>query len=146
MAKKTKSPFPTREQILKYIQETPGRVGKRELARAFQLDAGQKILLKKELKSMAEDGLIERAHGKRYGQPGTLPSVSVLEISGTDIDGEILAKPIEWKFDAPPPLIYMAPMRAGQRALANGERVLAKLERLADMHEGRIVYEARTIR
>ena len=146
MAKKTKSPFPTREQILKYIQETPGRIGKRELARAFQLDAGQKILLKKELKSMAEDGLIERAHGKRYGQPGTLPSVSVLEVSGTDIDGEILAKPIEWKFDEPPPLIYMAPMRAGQRALANGERVLAKLERLADMHEGRAVYEARTIR
>jgi len=95
---------------------------------------------------MAEDGLIERAHGKSYGQPGTLPSVSVLEVSGTDIDGEILAKPVEWKFDAPPPLVYMAPMRAGQRALANGERVLAKLERLADMHEGRIVYEARTIR
>jgi len=131
---------------VKYIQETPGRVAKRELARAFQLDAGQKILLKKELKKLTAEGLIERAQGKRYGQPGTLPSVTVLEVAGTDIDGEILAKPVEWKFDAPPPIIYMAPMRAGQRALANGERVLAKLEQLADVIEGRTVYEARTIR
>lgn len=146
MPKKTKSPFPTREQILQFIQETPGRVGKRELARAFQLDAGQKIMLKKELKNMADEGKIERAHGRRYSQPGTLPSVTILEVSGTDIDGEILAKPVEWKFDAPPPVIYMAPMRAGQRALANGERVLAKLELLADVIDGRAVYEARTIR
>ena len=146
MAKKTKSPFPAREEILKYIEETPGRVGKRELARAFQLDAGQKILLKKELKKLGDEGLIERGHGRRFNQPGTLPSVTVLEISGIDLDGEILAKPIDWELETPPPVIYMAPMRHGQRALANGERVLAKLERLENVEEGRIAYEGRTIR
>lgn len=146
MAKKIKAPFPTREEILQYIQETTGRVGKRELARAFQLDSGQKILLKKELKKLADEGLIERGHGRRFSQPGSLPSVSVVEISGTDIDGEILAKPVNWEFDAPPPVIYMAPMRHGQRALANGERVLAKLERLENVEQDRIAYEARTIR
>ncbi|MCK4939431.1 MAG: ribonuclease R, partial [Rhodospirillaceae bacterium] len=142
MAKKTKSPFPTREEILKYIEETPGRIGKRELARAFQLDAGQKILLKKELKKLGDEGLIERGHGRRFKQPGTLPSVTVLEISGIDLDGEILAKPIDWELDSPPPVIYMAPMRHGQRALASGERVLAKLELLKNVEPGRVAYEA----
>ena len=146
MAKKTKSPFPSREEILKYIEETPGKVGKRELARAFQLDGGQKLLLKKELKKLGDEGLIERGHGRRFKQPGVLPSVTVLEIAGTDLDGEILAKPVNWELDTPPPVIYMAPMRHGQRALAGGERVLAKLERLENVEEGRIAYEARTIR
>lgn len=146
MSRKSKAPFPSRDEILKYIQETPGRVGKRELSRAFQLDGAQKIRLKKELKALGDEGLIERGHGRRYVEPGSLPSVTVLEVSGTDIDGEILAKPVTWEHETPPPTIYMAPMRQGQRALANGERVLARLEKLENVEEGRIVYEARTIR
>ena len=44
-AKTTKksAPFPSREQILEYVNSSPQRVGKREIARAFQLDAEQKL-------------------------------------------------------------------------------------------------------
>ena len=146
MSAKSKSPFPTREEILNYIQETPGRVGKRELGRAFKLNPAQKTRLKKELKALADEGLIERGHGRKFVEPGSLPGVTVVEVSGTDIDGEILAKPVTWEHETPPPIIYMAPLRQGQRALANGERVLARLEKLENEDDDRIAYEARTIR
>ena len=37
-----KSPFPSHEDILKFIGESPGRVGKREIARAFKLSPGRR--------------------------------------------------------------------------------------------------------
>ena len=45
MIKKPKkhAPFPSRDEVLKFIEDTPGRVGKREIARAFNLDIDQKM-------------------------------------------------------------------------------------------------------
>jgi ribonuclease R len=138
---KTQSPFPSREEILKFIEETPGRVGKREIARAFRLDTAQKMQLKKLLKEMKEDGQVQRNPGRRYTEPGSLPPVTVVVIIGPDTDGEIRAKPMTWDEETPPPAIYMAPERRGSPALAPGDRVLARLARGEDKS-----YEGRTIR
>src|SRR5699024_6817759 len=55
----------------------------------------------------------------------------VVEISGVDEDGELLAQPVrETEGDAP--AIYMAPEKGSRPALAVGERGLAKLERQDD--------------
>jgi ribonuclease R len=138
---KTPAPFPSREEILKFIEETPGRVGKREIARAFRLDTRQKMQLKKLLKEMKEDGQIQRKAGRRFSEPGSLPAVGVVVIIGPDTDGEIRAEPMTWDEDTPPPAIYMAPERRGSPALAPGDRVLARLTRSEDKS-----YEGRTIR
>ncbi|HJN25084.1 MAG TPA: ribonuclease R, partial [Rhodospirillales bacterium] len=84
MGKRTKkaAPFPGKEDILKFIKDTPGRIGKREIARAFSLDTEQKMKLKKVLKEMKEDGQIQRGHGKRFSEPGSLPPVAVVSIIG----------------------------------------------------------------
>ena len=139
------APFPSNEQILEFIKDSPGRVGKRELARAFNLDAEQKLKLKKVLKKLKDTGQLQ-SNRKRFADPGALPPVTVVEVSGTDIDGELLARPVVWESDKPPPLIYMAPVRRGQGALGVGDRALARMERIDDTPDGKPAYEGHTIR
>ena len=65
-----------------------------------------------------------------------------MQITGTDQDGDALARPVEWERAAgQPPMILMHPERKGSPALAPGERVLARLKPIGP---GR--YEARTLR
>ena len=80
--------------------------------------------------------------GPRKTRSADLPPTLVVQITGTDRDGDALARPVSWTAgDGPPPQIFMRPEPAGRPALAVGERVLARLTPLA---RGR--YEARTIR
>ena len=139
------SPFPSKEQILEFIKDSPGRVGKREIARAFHLDADQKMELKKVLKSLKDDGLLSSSR-KKLADPGALPPVTVLEVTATDIDGELLGRPVVWDSELTPPVIYMAPVRRGQGALGIGDRVLARMSRIDDTDDGQPAYEASTIR
>ena len=140
---KSKPPFPTREELLEFIQGSPKRVGKREIARAFKLDAEGKVMLRQVLKGFEKEGILQRGRGKRFAEPGALPEVTVLHITGIDAEGELMARPENWDEEAagPPPAIYMAPERRGQPALGTGDRVLARLERT-----GRGMYQGRTIR
>ena len=141
MTKPTRPPLPGKDEILRFIEENEGKVGKREIARAFRLRGADRLYLKKILRELADDGLIGRGHRRRVQAAGTLPGVTVIEITGTDVDGELLARPVRWEHDQPPPPIIMAPS-AGPSALGVGERVLARLRRI----EGEDGYEARTIR
>ncbi|NQU62200.1 MAG: ribonuclease R [Rhodospirillales bacterium] len=138
---KTKAPFPTNEQILEYIRENPSRAGKREIARAFKLDTQQKMTLKKVLREMTLAGDIDKGHGHKVHAKGTLPPVGVIEITGTDLDGEILARPLNWEGELEPPKIYLGPARDRHPAPGPGDRVLARLSLAEDG-----AYEANTIR
>ena len=95
MAKKTTKSisFPTSEEILSFIEDTPGNVGKREIARAFSLNKEQKIELKKVLKVLKRDGQIQRQHGKHFTETKSLTPVAIVIIIGPDGDGDIRAKP-----------------------------------------------------
>ena len=66
----------------------------------------------------------------------------VVQVTGTDPDGDALARPATWDPEnGPPPLILMHPEPPGRPALAPGERVLARLKPVG---AGR--YEGRTMR
>jgi ribonuclease R len=79
---------------------------------------------------------------RRFRRPGQLPETMVVQITGTDTEGDAIARPVGWKpADGPPPLILMAPERSGHAALAPGARVLARLRPIGT---GR--YEGRTIK
>jgi ribonuclease R len=130
--------MPSRQEVLDYIRNSEGRVGKREIARAFNLKGDDRIALKEILRELEVSGDIDRRR-RRLATPESLPEVTVLEISGTDVDGEILAKPMRWHEESEPPLIYVAPDRGGRRALQVGERVLARLRRQGDVYEARVM-------
>jgi len=145
-ARKTKRkaparPMPTRDQVLAFIRESPQPVGKREIARAFHLKGSDKIPLKALLKDLAAEGLLDRQAKRKIAARGTLPAVAVIEVMGLDEDGELLARPVAWESPKAPPTIYLAPDKRSRAALAPGDRVLAKLQRVDDR-----TYEARTIR
>jgi len=137
---KQPAPFPTREQILEFIQQSPGEVGKREIARAFQLDSDQKRTLKKVLREMSLDGTLRKGRGRRFGDAESLPEVMLVQVSRVDDDGDLYATPMNWELDADPPRIVMAPERRGQPALGIGDKVLV---RLTPQRRG---YRAKTIR
>ncbi|MGH6931608.1 MAG: ribonuclease R [Dongiaceae bacterium] len=138
---KQNPPLPSKQQILEFIRDSKTPVGKREIARAFNISGADRIQLKAIMKELASDGEIERGRSRRLAPPKTLPEVCVVEITGTDTDGEVLARPIAWPDESAPPKILLAPERRGTPALGPGDRVLARLARI-----GRNLYEGRPIR
>ena len=83
-------PFPTKEQVLEFVRDHKGPVGKREIARAFNIRGADRARLNGILRELREDGDLDRGRGKRFGKPGTLPNVSVIQVTGLDRDGEAL--------------------------------------------------------
>ena len=59
--KKTSSP-PTREQILAFIRESPVPVGKREIAKAFNIKGVDRVGLKELLRGLRADGSVARGN------------------------------------------------------------------------------------
>jgi ribonuclease R len=140
-APKAVAPFPSREQILEYIEASAGRIGKRELARAFRLNTEQKVDLRQMLRTLEDEGAISRPQGRRFSRAGRLPTVAVLEILDVDVDGELTARPATWTEPPPTPRIAVVFDRRSRSALVRGDRVLARLSRSAAGS-----YEARVIR
>src|SRR5689334_16116910 len=134
-------PLPSRDEIRQFIRESPGRVGKREIARAFSLGPDQKTELRDILRELKAEGSAERAGARRVRGRGRLPETMVVQVTGTDPDGDPIARPIPWEGDRPPPLVLMAPEPRGRPALAPGQRVLARLKPIGP---GR--YEGRTLK
>ena len=132
--RKTKRPegLPTRQQVLEFIQSSDTPAGKREIARAFGLKGQEKIALKRLLRDMAEEGLID---GKKtaYHRMGGVPKVTVLRVVDIE-DGEPIAIPDNWDPEAPgePPRLTLKELKArgGKRApaLKRGDRVLSRTE------------------
>jgi ribonuclease R len=119
--------LPSREQIVEFIQASDKPAGKREIAKAFGLKGEERIALKRLLRDMAEEGLID---GKKtaFHRMGGVPKVTVLRVVDVD-EGEAVAIPDAWQPDdgAPPPRLRMVESKR-HAALKVGDRVLARTE------------------
>ncbi|GAA0581757.1 ribonuclease R [Craurococcus roseus] len=133
------APLPSKEELRRFLRAATGRVGKTEIARHFGLSTDQRPALRDLLRSLKEDGSVAPAGRRGVAAPGRLPEMAVVEVFGTDPDGDPLARPVSWpEGSGRPPLVLMRPERPGQPALAPGERVLARLKYIgAGRYEGR---------
>ena len=134
-----------REAVIEAIKLGEGDFGKREIARTLKLKGTDaKRALKDTLADLESEGTISRTGDKAYRLAGTLPSVTVVEITDRDTDGELLAEPVRTDRDQAP-RIRLAPGEGaggkGQVALGIGDRALV---RLTPDEEGG--YEARLIK
>ncbi|PLX44553.1 MAG: ribonuclease R [Hyphomicrobiales bacterium] len=142
--------MPDREAILNFIKESSGRVGKREIARAFNIRGADRIALKRILRAMAEDGLIPR--GRKGARPaGGVPKVGVAVVTGRDLDGELMASLEKWDEEAqgPAPRIVVAPPSTREtpgQAAGPGDRILARFIKLEADGPDSYQFEARIIR
>ena len=142
--------LPSREELRAFIRDQPGRIGKREIARAFSLDVSQKPALRDLLKTLGQEGALAPAGARRFRPSGRLPETMIVQITGTDPDGDAIARPVYAtgeRPNGPPPLILMAPEARGRPALAPGERVLARLKPIPGARPGGPErYEGRTLK
>jgi ribonuclease R len=74
----TEAPLPTREQLLEYLRRSENPLGKRELARAFQLKGDQRIRLKEILAERKDEVLLGQQRGRKLDDQGRMTSVAVV--------------------------------------------------------------------
>jgi len=137
------SHLPSREELLAFIREHAGKVGTREIARAFGAKNADRAELKRMLRELADEGVVERRR-KRLHHGGTLPSVVLADITGRDADGEFLARPTEWDEEthgAAPVIRIATPRRARPGETAGiGDRALLRIQRTSDDEtSGRVI-------
>ncbi len=138
MAKRqTNAPKLDKTRLLALLAEHPGAT-KRDLARLAGLKGSDRIHLKKLLKELEREGAIAGRAKRGFTKHGELPEMTVIEVTGSDSDGELLARPLNWEGDDEPPAIYVMPPKEGA-ALAQGSRVLARLEKRDEAYEAKVV-------
>jgi ribonuclease R len=123
--------MPSKEELIAFIRDRSGKVGAREIARAFGAKNADRAAINRMLRELADDGSIERQR-KRVHHAGTLPPVVIADITGRDSDGDLLARPAEWDevaHGAPPVIHVSTPRRARPGEVAGvGDRALLRVE------------------
>jgi ribonuclease R len=139
--KKDKSPQHTpaldKARVLELLAQNAG-ANKRDLARLLGLKGSDRIQLKRILKELEADGAIEGRQKTGFTRRGELPEVGLIEISGVDEDGEVLARPLNWDSNEEPPVIYVIPPKDGT-APGPGDRLLARLEKHDQSYEAHVI-------
>ena len=130
--------------MLTFIRAQPGKVGTREIARAFGLKNAARVELKQMLRDLQDDGSIESRRRKLH-HPGALASTVFADIVARDHDGELIAVPDEWDEThgpAPKILIRMPRRVRPHEAAGIGDRVLLHVEEIGDpqfRYSGRVI-------
>ena len=135
--------LPTREELLAWLKgeaeaaPVKGRpradkIGKRDIAKAFNIKGEARIALKALLKELEAEGEISR-RGKTLHKPGRLPPMTLADVTSRDRDGDLIARPVEWDdaaYGRAPAIHIHHPRKArpGQPAPGVGDRVLLRIE------------------
>ncbi|HEY4076801.1 MAG TPA: ribonuclease R [Rhizomicrobium sp.] len=139
--KNDKKPSNTRAldkaRVLELLATNAG-ANKRDLAKLLGLKGSDRIHLKRILKELEAEGAIAGRQKKGFVKRGELPEIGIVEVTGTDEDGELLARPLAWDSNEEPPLVYVMPPKDGA-APGPGDRLLAHLERHGEAYEAKII-------
>ena len=121
--------LPSKADLIAFIASRSGDVNKRDIARAFGLDAAQKTVLREMLKDLEAEGALDRRR-RRMHVPGALPGVVLADIVARDADGDLIAVPTEWESETqsePPRIIVTVPRHARGPAPGLQDRVLLRI-------------------
>jgi ribonuclease R len=131
------TPALDKARVLELLAENAG-ANKRDLARKLGLKGSDRIQLKRILRELETEGAIEGRQKKGFVKRGELPDVGIIEVTGVDQDGELLARPLAWDSNEEPPLVYVIPPKDGA-APGPGDRLLARLEKHDESYEARVI-------
>ncbi|WP_298725448.1 ribonuclease R [uncultured Ferrovibrio sp.] len=135
--------LPSKQDILAFIAENPGKVGKREIARAFNVGPSGRVALKALLRELKAEGDINQSHGKKMTPKGQLPEVVLVDLVRLDRDGDLVGRPVEWAAGGEPPRIVFELSNRARRELGDvgiGDRVLARVQPAGqNRYRGRIM-------
>jgi ribonuclease R len=144
--------LPGKDDILAFIASSPTKVGKRDIARAFAIHGSERLVLNRLLADLTQDGTLA-GNRKAFHKTGTLPPVAVLEVTGRDEDGDLIAKPAVWDGSEGerPSVLLPAHQARGPQAdieaeIGVGDRVLARITELKEADVGGFRFEASPIK
>jgi len=155
MVKSVPPHLPSRQEIRRFIDETGGKAGKREVGKAFGIKGQDRIWLKRLLKDImaerAAEGLPDPkdlpraarqgAQGQKpLGRQQRLPPVGVIEVTEVDEDGSLLCRPMKWESDVAPPRIELVEKTVSGPAARPGDQFLARLGRDGRMYQARVLH------
>src|SRR6201987_5871086 len=144
----TKPSLPSKDDLLVFIGQQSGKIGTREIARAFGLKNADRATLTRMLRELADEGRIERRRNKLH-HPGPVPPVVLADIPARDADGELIALPTEWdeaEHGPPPKIRVRIPRRARPNEVAGvGDRALLRVEESGEKEDA-IRYSGRVIK
>jgi len=129
--------LPGKDEILEFIRTAPTKVGKREIARAFNVRGAERLELNRLLAGLTADGTLS-GNRKSMRKKGALPPVTVLEVTGRDEDGDLIAKPAVWDSGGERPAVLLpAHQSRGPQAdieveIGIGDRILARISELKE--------------
>ncbi|MEE9453150.1 MAG: ribonuclease R [Paracoccaceae bacterium] len=133
--------FPTKEQILEWVQANPRTTSKRDIAKAFNIKGQARIELKRILRELRNDGHLAK-NRNTYRDAGSLQNVELLQVTAIDADGDLFGEPANWKGETPAPGVLIIPTK-GNPALGVGDKLLCRISKSGDEH---VPYEGRLIR
>ena len=113
-ARRSQGRLPTREELLDFIAGSPTPVSKRDIARAFKVGPAERVALKGLIKDIEGSGAVDRGRKRRLAPVGALPEIGVVEITGVDLDGEMLGRPLGAADAEHLPSIYVVAERRGR--------------------------------
>ncbi len=117
--------IPSKSEILAWISDNPTQTAKRDIAKAFGIKGAARIDLKRLLRELQDEGKLAKRRSS-YRDAEELPPIAVLEVVGADADGDLFARPLEWKGTGAEPRILMM-LRSSDPALGVGDRILGRL-------------------
>src|SRR4051794_36526684 len=101
------------------------------------------------LRELADEGTIKK-RGKQIEPPAALPPTLMVDISGRDRDGELIATPTEWdevESGEPPNIRIHVPRRPQPGTAAGvGDRALLRIEAVEPVSDSAATYRGRVIK
>ncbi len=122
--------LPSRDDLLRFMAESEGKVGKREIARAFGIRGEDRTELKRLIAELSREGAIS-GNRKALKKRGGLPAVAVLEVVARDADGDLIAEPATWNEPGERPRARIQPHDTVRTVMPSdlgvGDRILARI-------------------
>lgn len=142
MAKKSaKQTAPTMDEVIAYLNTQTGMVTKKELNKVFGVRGDNRVVIKQMIRDLREKGIIQTERGgKRIKLSNTLPERPIVEITGSDSLGDLIARPLSWPAGAIMPQILITKDRLSP-PVGVGDIVQVKVKNL-----GNNIYHAETTR
>ena len=142
MAKKSHHPIPpTIEELITYMTAQSGPILKKQLCKAFGTHGDNRANIKQLVREMREKGIIvTERRGKRIMLSDTLPERVIVEVTGIDSMGDLVARPFEWLSDTPMPQVIIT------EDTLNPPAGIGDIIQVETLPQGNRIYHGKTLR
>ncbi|MBL1242531.1 MAG: ribonuclease R [OCS116 cluster bacterium] len=139
----SKTPFPTKAEVIEYINSGTGRIGKRDIARAFHIKGDNRTKLKHMLRDLINSGDVAYEH-RVFQNSKNLPPVITCEVDKLTEDGDYLLLPLSAEVKDRKNLYITLPDKEA-KDLKPGDKALVRIKKTGAEH-GVEQYSAKLIK